>query len=572
MNFYKKIVFSFFVLTFSYSFSQWTVPNPMEQFCAGGSTLTFPNVGNGSGAGDMGGMSCLASTPNPSWYFMQVANNGNLVFNISQVSNTGVPIDVDFALWGPFSSIDNAIATIQSNPQGSSLIGCSYSPNPQETAMINGAQAGQIYVFLITNYDGQQGQISLTQTGGSGSTSCEFACGVTIGSDVVSCLDSHTLQAVFNTDYPDLTGVTYQWAHNGNPLPYITDVIVVTQNGEYSVVAQLANCIQPATASVEVTLNHQLPSVQIDDLEDCAGTYFNLSEITNQLNQQYPNEDFSVRYFNSYANAEANQNFLPLNYQAEFSKTIYARVTNSQISECFNITSFNVNVNPYPEITGIADVYSLCNGESATITITGNYDSYQWSDGSTGTTFVVSQAGNYYVTVTKSSCSTTKAFSVVESEKATILDLIVTDFTLHQNTIEVIVQGIGDYEYSVNGINYQNSNVFTDLDSGFYTIYVRDKNGCGIVTQSKHILSYPPFFTPNGDGINDYWQIKHGSTEPDMLIHIFDRYGKLISSFRGKDIGWNGTLNGKDIPATDYWFYIKRQNGKEHRGHFSLVR
>lgn len=143
---------------------------------------------------------------------------------------------------------------------------------------------------------------------------------------------------------------------------------------------------------------------------------------------------------------------------------------------------------------------------------------------------------------------------------------------MHQNTIEVIVQGIGDYEYSVNGVDYQYSNVFTNLDSSFYTIYVRDKNGCGIVTQSKHILSYPPFFTPNGDGINDYWQIKYGSTEPDMLIHIFDRYGKLISSFRGKDIGWNGTLNGKDIPATDYWFYIKRQNGKEHRGHFSLVR
>lgn len=572
MIFFKKILFSFVVLTSLYSFSQWSVPNPMEQFCAGGSTLTFPNVGNGTGAGDMGSVNCLGSTPNPSWYFLQVANSGDLTFNISQVSNGGVPIDVDFALWGPFDSITQAIAIIQANPNNAFLIDCSYSPDPQETATISGAQAGDVYVFLITNFDGQPGQISLTQTGGVGSTSCEFACGVSLGLDIVSCHNSHTLYADFNADNADLTDVTYQWTHNGNLLPDTSSSIVVNQDGEYSVTAQLDNCIEQANASVQITLNHNLPSVTLNDMEGCVGGTFNFSIITNQLVAQYPDENFNVRYFDSLVNAEANQNPLPLNYQVDQSKTIYVRLTSNDIQDCFSVSSFNITVFQYPEIIGLNEVYGLCSGQDITISIPQNFDSYEWSDGSTGNTISISVAGNYSITVTKNNCSTTQSFTVTESEKAIILDVLVTDFTLNQNTIEVLAQGIGDYEYSINGIEYQESSLFTNVDSGSYMIHVRDKNGCGVVTQIKHVLMYPAFFTPNGDGINDYWQIKYGFTEPDMMIYIFDRFGKLVYSFRGSDVGWDGNLDGRILPSTDYWFLIKRQNGKEHRGHFSLVR
>src|SRR5690606_20211752 len=103
-----KIYLFLFLFFSSYSFAQLTVPSPMSQFCAGGSTLTFPNVGNGPGAGNMGQVGCLLTTPNSSWYFLQVGGSGNLVFNISQETNAGIPIDVDFALWGPFNSINEA--------------------------------------------------------------------------------------------------------------------------------------------------------------------------------------------------------------------------------------------------------------------------------------------------------------------------------------------------------------------------------------------------------------------------------------------------------------------------------
>lgn len=566
----KIVLFVFLFLSYC-GFSQWYVPSPMNQFCAGGDTLTFPNVGNGSGAGNMGQVGCLLTTPNPSWYFLQVGTPGNIEFNISQVSNTGMPIDVDFALWGPFDSIDEAIAEIQANPEGASLIDCSYAPAEEETAYIPNAQTGQIYVFLITNYDGQSGQISLTQTGGEGTTSCDFVCGVSLGDDIVTCNSTHTLSAVFNADSPDLTGVVYEWSYNETTLPETSANLMVTQSGVYSVTAQLPDCIEPATASVEVTLSHDMPQIEVANAHSCSGDFFDFTAIANQLIAQYPNENFNVSFFSSYNNAELNQNVLPLSYQAHNTQTIYVRVTNSQFEECFSIATFELVIYEYPRLTSIEDLYEMCNGEAITVNVSEVYDSYLWSDGSTNPSLLITEPGEYTVTVTQNNCSTTKTFTAVASEKATIADIIIKDFSLSDNSIEIIVDGNGDYEYSIGGL-YQDSNVFLGVDSGLYIVYVRDKNGCGVVTQPIQVLAYPLYFTPNQDGINDYWHVKYAYYEPKMEVFIFDRYGKLITSFRGQDLGWDGTFNGNLLPATDYWFKIKREDGREHKGHFSLVR
>nr|WP_223845506.1 T9SS type B sorting domain-containing protein [Flavobacterium selenitireducens] len=82
---------------------------------------------------------------------------------------------------------------------------------------------------------------------------------------------------------------------------------------------------------------------------------------------------------------------------------------------------------------------------------------------------------------------------------------------------------------------------------------------------------YPRFFTPNADGYNDYWKVKFDEYEPGIQTYIFDRYGKLITGF---PVGgrWDGTLNGKLLPSTDYWFLVVRQDGKEMRGHFAMKR
>jgi gliding motility-associated-like protein len=86
------------------------------------------------------------------------------------------------------------------------------------------------------------------------------------------------------------------------------------------------------------------------------------------------------------------------------------------------------------------------------------------------------------------------------------------------------------------------------------------------------LLNYPHYFTPNGDGIHDYWYIKHSENEPQFQVYIYDRYGKLITGFPSGSVGWDGTLNGRQLFSDDYWFVVQREDGRLLKGHFTLKR
>jgi gliding motility-associated-like protein len=204
-----------------------------------------------------------------------------------------------------------------------------------------------------------------------------------------------------------------------------------------------------------------------------------------------------------------------------------------------------------------------------------NSYSYLWSNGSTSQAITISQHGNYSVTASldygNKICSTTENFTVELSNAATITNIETQDWTDTENIIIVNTSGLGNYEFSIDGINYQDSNIFSGLNSGEYTVYVRDKNGCGISEDEIFLLMYPKFFTPNGDGYNDTWAIKFSHIEPNSKVDIFDRYGKLLKKLNNTN-SWDGKYNGNELPSTDYWFVITIENGKEYKGHFSLKR
>jgi gliding motility-associated-like protein len=162
---------------------------------------------------------------------------------------------------------------------------------------------------------------------------------------------------------------------------------------------------------------------------------------------------------------------------------------------------------------------------------------------------------------------------VVASNSATISNIITSDWTTENNTITIHVSNasVGDYEYSLDGVVYQDNNIFYSLDSGSYTVFVRDKNGCGTVKEDIYLLMYPKFFTPNNDTHNDTWSIKFSRFEPGLSVRILDRYGKFIKELKFNE-SWDGTYNGLELPSTDYWFVVSRADGKEHKGHFTLMR
>lgn len=187
----------------------------------------------------------------------------------------------------------------------------------------------------------------------------------------------------------------------------------------------------------------------------------------------------------------------------------------------------------------------------------------------------ISQSGNSI------ECPSTIDFTVVASSIATIDDLRVVG----QNgniDINVEVSGIGNYEFAIDNENgpYQDSNAFTNLAPGSYTFFVRDKNGCGIAQESfmqdLTLEGFPKFFTPNGDGINDFWQFLPPPNNSEIEIgpiHIFNRFGLLIAQIEPNSLGWDGTFNGNPLPSSDYWFTtVSLQTLNEIKGHFTLKR
>ena len=177
-------------------------------------------------------------------------------------------------------------------------------------------------------------------------------------------------------------------------------------------------------------------------------------------------------------------------------------------------------------------------------------------------------------------CTSEHIFEVTISGPATINAINLSEQGMGTR-IEVIAEGPGDYEYALNNIDgpYQDSNVFDTSSEFSYVIYVRDKNGCGItqefVEQDISLEGFPKFFTPNGDGINDFWQFippASLSENPLQVIWIFDRYGKLLVQIDPISQGWDGNFNGSPLPSSDYWFRARSINDTEIQGHFALKR
>ena len=198
-------------------------------------------------------------------------------------------------------------------------------------------------------------------------------------------------------------------------------------------------------------------------------------------------------------------------------------------------------------------------------------------NGFTSPSITVNTPGFYSVDVTNGfGCPMTRVITVTGSEAATLLSIDVVDLS-DINTITVNVTGLGDYEFALDDINgpYQSSNLFNNVPMGLHDIYVRDRNGCGSLGPiTVAVLGIPHYFTPNGDGYNDYWNVKGVSAlfNYRSTIYIFDRFGKLLKQIGTTGLGWDGTFNGHPMPGDDYWYNIRFEDGRSAKGHFTLKR
>lgn len=322
-----------------------------------------------------------------------------------------------------------------------------------------------------------------------------------------------------------------------------------------------------------------------DDLIDGFST-FDLNELKSQIELMVP-ENASINFYMSIDDALAENNPIFGSFENTIvdGQTIFAKVDSDD--QCYALTAIELQVLYTPllelDITQDDPIYYCLNNYPNTITLYGgvmndspsNYY-YLWNTGDNMSFIEINEPGTYSVTVTDpNGCSSSRSIVVAASNIATIDNILVEDLGT-VNTITIVTSGEGTYEYAIDNVNgpYQENNVFTNITAGIHTVFVRDQIGCGRIEQLVSVLGFPSFFTPNGDGFNDTWHLKGiiQGINSDLVIHIFNRYGKLIQSLNNNSEGWNGTLDGFQLPSDDYWFVGEFNDGKVFRGHFALVR
>jgi gliding motility-associated-like protein len=333
-----------------------------------------------------------------------------------------------------------------------------------------------------------------------------------------------------------------------------------------------------------------------DSLEDGSDTngvaIFDFSDATREILNLFPGEnDLQVYYYPSYENAVTETLEIDptrfINAGSPFSQKIWVRVEGSSDNSCIGLGQhLTLFVNEVPRFEVFQEEVVCQSQFPYTIearNVPENF-TYEWSDEEgnilgSERQFNAPGEGTFTVTVSKTDgtyCSTSKTVTLGSILPPVITGIDVEGIITLQSAATVVLDNQEGFEFSLDdpGGPYQDSNVFEEVAPGIHRVYVRDKNHCELVDREFSVIGHPAFFTPNNDGVNDFWQIQGVSAElqAESLIYIYDRYGTLLGMVDPGTKGWDGSYNGKLLPSSDYWFRVILEDGKEFNGHFALVR
>lgn len=212
------------------------------------------------------------------------------------------------------------------------------------------------------------------------------------------------------------------------------------------------------------------------------------------------------------------------------------------------------------------------NAKLSDIKITGN--NIKWYSDNTAAlplpvTTALQDGFMYYATQTVDGCeSVSRTPIVVNITSGSIPGLVgpeITNVNIENTTATVIIKGSSVYEYSLNNLNnWQDSNVFRDLPTGLYKVYVREKtNICAVSMKEFTIFKINNIITPNGDGVNDGWEIEGLENYPGTVVRVMDKNGRVVleTTVKGKFF-WNGSFLGRALPTDNYWYHIVLTDGR----------
>jgi gliding motility-associated-like protein len=253
-----------------------------------------------------------------------------------------------------------------------------------------------------------------------------------------------------------------------------------------------------------------------------------------------------------------------------------------------SLSSQLTTVYPQPKASFISSKTNICLGDTVLFTdnsngITGSIISWHWSIDAdslyTNTalaTKTFKDSGSFIVklyTYNQQNCISDTALQNIVVNPYPKLTLGPDLVVLLGGSIKIIPKYVyGDsLSYLWVPSTYLNSDTASrpiatpDVDV-HYSLWLTGIGNCTVSdTINVTVLKLPVIpnaFSPNGDGINDTWQIKYLNSYPDAIIDVYDRYGMPVFHSQGYDIDWDGTFRGKPLPIGTYYYVINPKNGR----------
>ncbi|MFL9834740.1 T9SS type B sorting domain-containing protein [Chryseobacterium terrae] len=374
----------------------------------------------------------------------------------------------------------------------------------------------------------------------------KFREGTVVANDatLTECNNNNAGTAVFNLTtanvttppnvkkyYPSLTDLNNGTGEITNPFQYVSAAgsvfVLVTSQFGCTDIAEIRLNFFPEIIVTEANLRgcsiESNPSTALFDLTTAT--------VSTQMN-------ITKNYYPSMTDAEnqTNEILTPDSYIAPYG-FVYVRV--SDANGCYKIGKINLFI-IHPVYSTVLTDKIICAEDKTTLDAGPGFDGYLWSTGDVTQTISDVGLGTYWVKLRTNDCIVTQPVKVYASEQP-----VISNIEIVNNTITVhVIGGMPPYEYSLDSnTGWQNSNVFSNLIRGDYTIFVRDSYNCVPIPVDVVVPNITNVITPNGDGINDAIDYSALSGKQNLVFSIFDRYGtKIFQADKTNRYKWDGTL------------------------------
>lgn len=255
-------------------------------------------------------------------------------------------------------------------------------------------------------------------------------------------------------------------------------------------------------------------------------------------------------FFATLANAQNNTSPIAATVNITGTQTYYVRFEKNGV--CPEVGSIRITIKT-PKASDILKDKVICPKATTTLDAGPGFEKYLWSTGATSPSISNVTVGTYWVELTFNGCVYRQTVNVTESPTP-----MITSIEVNGTTVTVGASGgTPPYEYSLDGVSWQSSNIFNNVPRGAHKVFVRDSKLCEEVTRPFAIINLINTITPNGDGHNEQIDYSALMSNTNLEFRIFDRYGAEI--FRGSPNNrytWDGRMGGRPVPTATYWYFI----------------